>query len=143
MKPRTPNLDSIHKYFICFAILPFICCPAPLYSQTPTQDILKQPEEYVPCRDGPQRLNQIDSLERDYGRAALKYESKPITAEAFAEILIRDCSGRLASLSAGALLPDIANDPWYHALTIQWQRNLDYMKWWLRNRYQKQNPAQR
>jgi hypothetical protein len=124
-----------------FTIWASIAVPVLGYSFSHSEsrsDLSKPNQEYIPCRDGPIRLNQIDSFERDYGGVTLNYEGKPITAEGFAEVFIRDCSDRLTTLSMAMALSKMENEPTTRALIITWQRNLDYMKWWLTNRRQKQ-----
>ena len=122
--------------WVCFSLLPWLRLlgdsSRPAYSQGS-----KEPEPaYVPCSSGPESLNQIDGWERERRGVEIEYKGRSVSPETLAEMLIADCSDRLARMSAvNALHPSEASK----AIVSLWQGNLEFMKWWLQNRRQKRN----
>jgi len=90
-------------------------------------------KKYQPCVAGPELLRSIDTWERaDKEPPTMNVDGQSMTAESAAEILIADCSNDVAAISGmAAALNDTP------PFLILWKENLEFMKWWLKNRHQK------
>lgn len=92
--------------------------------------------KYQPCATSPEMLRSIDTWERVNKKLArVTVGEQSLVPEEFAEMLIADCSQDLANISG--MTAAMEGSPSVTMLRNVWKENLEFMKWWLKNRHQK------
>lgn len=92
--------------------------------------------EYKPCLTGPGMLRSVDTWERTNKKSArMTVDGQSVTPEEAAEMLIADCSQDLAKITGMA--EAMEDYPPAKMIRNSWKENLEFMKWWLKNRHQK------
>ena len=109
-------------------------------SRLPGVFVASNEKNYQPCKTGPGMLRSVDAWERANNKLALMtIDGQSVAADEAAEMMIAECSQDLANISAMASGDRVRS---MSMIRDAWKEDLEFMKWWLKNRHQKLCPPQ-